>query len=334
MITALFFVAGLVLIVAGSELFTNAVEWAGFRMKLASGATGSLLAAIGTALPETAVPIVALIGRQPSSDAVAIGAVVGAPFLLITLGMAITGLAVMTRRDKPDLEVDGAQVRRDLGSFTGAFWLLLVGVVLPHWGRAIVAVVLLLLYARYVRATLRGGTPTETMPEPLHLLRFDEDRRGQPYPWAIAVQLVLAIGMLIGGAQLFVSGLDRLATAVHIAPLVLSLVLVPIATELPETLNSVLWIRSRSDGLAFGNVAGACTFQACLLGALGLAFTSWQPGRVGVINLGITLVTGLYTLALLHDGRCRGWRLALGALPWIVYVAVVLSVGAPAPEGL
>ena len=70
MITALLFAGGLLLIVIGSELFTNAVEWAGYRLKLASGATGSLLAALGTALPETAVPVVALIGRNPTSDAV------------------------------------------------------------------------------------------------------------------------------------------------------------------------------------------------------------------------------------------------------------------------
>jgi hypothetical protein len=34
--------------------------------------------------------------------------------------------------------------------------------------------------------------------------------------------------------------------------LVLALVIVPVATELPETLNSVLWVRSNDDMLAFG----------------------------------------------------------------------------------
>ena len=327
MITGILFAAGLILIVAGSELFTNAVEWAGFRMKLASGATGSLLAALGTALPETVVPVIALISRGPTSDQVAIGAVVGAPFLLITLGMAVTGLAVMSRRDKPVLTLEVGQVRRDLGNFAGAFWILLVGVALPHWGRAIAAVVLVLLYGRYVRATLRGGSPSEDMPEPLHILKFDEDRRGHPFPFAIGFQLVLAIVMLVAGAELFVQGLDRLATAINFSPLLLSLVLVPLATEMPETLNSVLWVRSRSDGLAFGNVAGAVTFQACLLGALGLAFTSWNPGHLGVINLGLTFAAGLYTLLLLHDGRCRGSRLALNALPWVAFVVVVATVG-------
>lgn len=327
MITALLFALSLVLIVAGSELFTNAVEWAGFRLRLGSGATGSLLAALGTALPETAVPVVALISRQPTSNDVAIGAVVGAPFLLLTLGMAVTGLAAALRRSDPVLHVEAPQVRRDLGSFTGAFWLVLLAVVLPHWARAVCAVLLLLLYGRYVRSTLRSGTPTEEMPEPLHMLRWDEDRRGRPQSWVIAVQLLLAVAMLIGGAELFVRGLERLAHAVQISPLLLSLVLVPLATEMPETLNSVLWVRARSDGLAFGNVAGAVTFQACLLGALGLAFTTWEPGRLGIINLGLTLATGLYTLALVHDGHTRGSRLVLNAVPWVAYVVLIVVAG-------
>ena len=327
MITALLFALSLVLIVAGSELFTNAVEWAGFRLRLGSGATGSLLAALGTALPETAVPVVALISRQPTSNDVAVGAVVGAPFLLLTLGMAVTGLAAMLRRSDPVLHVEAPQVRRDLGSFAGAFWLLLLGVVVPHWARAVCAVLLLLLYARYVRSTLRSGTPTEEMPEPLHMLRWNDDRRGRPQSWVISVQLALAVAMLVGGAEMFVRALELLAHAVKISPLLLSLVLVPLATEMPETLNSVLWVRARSDGLAFGNVAGAVTFQACLLGALGLAFTTWEPGRLGVINLGLTLATGLYTLALVHDGHTRGSRLLLNAAPWVVYVVLVLVAG-------
>jgi cation:H+ antiporter len=326
-ITALLFLGGLVLIVAGSELFTNAVEWAGYRMKLASGATGSLLAALGTALPETVVPVVALISRQPTSDAVAIGAIVGAPFLLVTLGVAITGLAVVARRSKPRLDLDVAQVRRDLGTFVVALPVMLLGIVLPRWARAIAAVLLVVLYVRYVLATLRGGAPSEDLPEPLHILRWDEDRRGRPRMPIIVMQLAVSIALLVIGAEMFVAGLDRLATAISISPLLLSVLLVPVATELPETLNSVLWIHARRDGLAFGNVAGAMTFQAALLGAFGLAFTTWQPGRLGVANLALTLVTGVYTLVLLHDGRCQGWRLALSAAPWLAYSGVVLTVG-------
>jgi cation:H+ antiporter len=323
-ITLLLFAAGLVLIVAGSELFTNAVEWAGFRLRLASGATGSLLAAWGTALPETVVPVVAIISRAPAADSVATGAIVGAPFLLLTLGVAVTGLAVLARRGATELSVDSGQARRDLGTFFAAYTLVLIAVALPLWLRAVVAASVIVIYGIYVRAALRGGAPTEEMPEPLHLLRW---YAGRPPGVAIAAQLLVAIAMLIVGAEFFVRALERSADALQLPTLLLALVLVPVATELPETLNSILWIHSRDDGLAFGNVAGATAFQACIGGAIGVAFTTWSPGKMGLASAALALLSSCYLLVLLRHGRCRGWLLTLSAVPWIAYVVVAGVAG-------
>ena len=68
----------------------------------------------------------------------------------------------------------------------------------------------------------------------------------------------------------------------------LALVIVPVATELPETLNSVLWVRTDDDMLAFGNVAGSATFQSCVLAAIGVVFTTWHPGRRDYISATLT----------------------------------------------
>ena len=141
--TVLLFVVSVVLLVGAAELFTNAVEWAGFRMRLGTGATGSILAAIGTGLPETIVPIVALVTHAPSADAVATGSVLGAPFLLLALGGSITGLAVTLRRGARVLSVDPRQPRRDLGVFLGAFSVALIAITLPHAVRILVGVALL-----------------------------------------------------------------------------------------------------------------------------------------------------------------------------------------------
>jgi cation:H+ antiporter len=304
------------------------VEWAGFRLHLASGATGSLLAALGTALPETTVPVVALVRGGADADAVAVGAIIGAPFLLLTLGLGVTGVAVASRRADPELHPDVGQVRRDLGTFVAGFSVLVVGVALPRWARAALAVGLLLLYARHVRATLTGSDPATEDPAPLHLRR----RATQPGTAAIALQLLLSVVMLIAGAELFVRALESVGHAAHVSPLLLSLVIVPLATELPEMFNSVLWVRDGDDGLAAGNVVGATAFQACIPGALGLVLTDWSPGPLGLANAGLTLVAGLYTAALLHDGRTRGGLLALSALPWVAYVALV-AIGGPRLQG-
>ncbi|MBI3576244.1 MAG: sodium:calcium antiporter, partial [Gammaproteobacteria bacterium] len=48
----------LVVILVGAETFTNALEHLGERLKISEGVTGSIFAAVGTALPETMVPVV------------------------------------------------------------------------------------------------------------------------------------------------------------------------------------------------------------------------------------------------------------------------------------
>ena len=82
-------------ILAGALLFTNAVEWAGNKLGVGEGATGSILAAVGTAMPETLIPIVAIIGGAEGSEDVAIGAIIGAPFLLATVAMALVGISAL-----------------------------------------------------------------------------------------------------------------------------------------------------------------------------------------------------------------------------------------------
>ena len=157
MITALLFIASLILVVVASELFTNAIEWAGYVLNLGTGATGSLLAALGTSLPETVVPIVALATHSPAADSVATGAVLGSPFLLLTLGAGATGVAVVLRGGARKLVIDRRQARRDLGVFLGAFTVAVLSSVLPSGARIVVGALLLLAYAMYVIATLRGS---------------------------------------------------------------------------------------------------------------------------------------------------------------------------------
>jgi cation:H+ antiporter len=321
---ALLFAAGLLLIVMASELFTNAVEWAGFRMKLAGGATGSLLAALGTSLPETVVPIIALLKGEPSAPSVATGAVLGSAFLLLGVGTAVTACAVLLRSRRRRLELDARQVRRDLGLFLGGFSVVLIAMVLPRPLRIVLGVCLLLAYALYVRATLRGGSPTETMPEPLHLLRW---RSGEPASLWVAVQLLVAVAMLILGSNVFVSALNQVSLSLHTNPLTLALIVIPVATELPETLNSVLWVRSGEDRLAFGNVAGSAAFQACVLGFIGLSFTPWRPDFNGVLGGLLTLGTAVYLFALLRRGSAHGRWLVLAGVPWLGYVVAELLAG-------
>ena len=99
-------------------LFTNAVEWIGHKLNLGEGAVGSILAAVGTAMPETLIAIVALLSVSEGSEDVAIGAIVGAPFLLATLAMGLVGLFAYLYRDRREqglrLKAHRPTLERDL----------------------------------------------------------------------------------------------------------------------------------------------------------------------------------------------------------------------------
>src|SRR4051795_1872794 len=95
--------ASFAIILLGAELFTNGIEWFGHKMGLGEGAVGSVLAAVGTALPETTIPVVAILfSSDPHSSEVGLGAILGAPFMLGTLAIGVTGLVVLLNRGRRD----------------------------------------------------------------------------------------------------------------------------------------------------------------------------------------------------------------------------------------
>ena len=100
----LILIGAFLVILLGAELFTNGIEWFGRKLELAEGAVGSVLAAVGTALPETMIPIIAILsgGGSAASHGIGVGAILGAPFMLSTLAMFVTGAAVLVvGRNRP-----------------------------------------------------------------------------------------------------------------------------------------------------------------------------------------------------------------------------------------
>jgi len=298
--------ASFAVLLAGAYFFTNAVEWAGHRLRLAEGAVGSLLAAVGTALPESIIPVIALITGGRADD-VAVGAIIGAPFMLATIAMALVAVSAFAFRDRRPrgaaIQAHTPTLVRDLGFFLVLFTIALaLGLGAPQPLRIAAAVAFVALYAVYVHLTLRGGGGMQaaTSLKPLYL---DSSRDSPPANAAIALQLLVALGAIVGGSRLFVDELLHVADRVGVSALVLALVLAPIATELPEKANSFLWTREGKDTLALGNITGAMVFQSTLPVALGLALTDWTLSGPSLLAAALGIAGGALALLLL---RFRG----------------------------
>jgi cation:H+ antiporter len=332
MTTALLLLLSITVVLAGALLFTNGVEWLGAKLDLGQGAVGSLLAAVATALPETLIPVTAIVSGGAGSHEIATGAILGAPFLLATLAMALLGGAAYGwRRRRPQgsaLDVHVQTLERDLGFFVGcfavAFGLGVLGV--PPWLRLTAAVALVLAYTAYVRLTLArsGEVAVESELKPL---LFDTTKDDPPGVATVIVQLVVALGAIVGGAHMFVEQLVHASERLGVEPLVLSLVIAPFATELPEKINSIFWARSGKDTLALGNITGALVFQSTLPVAFGLAFTDWHLQTSAIVAGALALAGGLLAVFELRvRRRFEAAGIAVWLMLWLAFVVYVVVV--------
>lgn len=327
----------LLVILIGAETFTNALEHLGERLKISEGVTGSIFAAVGTALPETMVPVVAILstaGTQQVREEVGVGAILGAPLMLSTLTLFLMALFAIHKRGWSDeLHPERTGIKRDLSWFLLAYGLSTVAIFIPHtsmWVRAMIAISLVLVYFIYLMLTIRASAKLvadghgTAASEPLFLVRLF-GRIGVPENmFTILLQLAIGLTLIIFGAHGFVQGVEQLSVWLGISALVLALLIVPVATELPEKVNSILWIRKRKDTLAFGNITGAMVFQGSLLPALGILLTPWEPREEVVAGVILTLVASSYLLFMMRRGHLRPVHLFFNGLCYLGYLLTVL----------
>ncbi len=283
--------AGLLTILIGAELFTNAVEWLGSRMGLSEGAVGNLLAAVGTALPESIVPLVAFLAGNTEAMHIGIGAILGAPFMLGTLAMFVTGFAAWIlkgrRNGRSVMEVDADVISHDLRYFMVMYVLAVSAAFMPQSCRLIVVVALLLGYLFYAWSAVHSGQSLSD--EGMHPLYFS--KKAVPSYFLILLQLALGLGAIIGGARYFVNGIEYAAHVYGLHPLILSMILAPIATELPEKFNSVIWVAHGKDRLALGNVTGAMVFQSTMIPAMGILLSDWTLNMAASFSSVILMIS-------------------------------------------
>jgi cation:H+ antiporter len=261
--------------------------------------------------------------------------------MLSTLAFFLMGAAALGGRGlRGPLMPEATGTRRDLNFFLVAFLLAGLGLLPPpEWEysrflRVGLAVALVFLYIYYVFLTLRSsaglveeghGTTAEA---PMYLCRI-----GLPDSMPVVIfQILLGFGLLVGGAKAFIYSVEELSVLLAVSALILSLLIIPVATELPEKVNSILWIRRRKDTLAVGNLTGAMVFQGTLLPALGLLSTPWQPEPPVVVAITLTIAATLWLRWHVTHGGLQVRHLSVNGLCYLLYlVGIGLIIGGVVP---
>lgn len=323
----------LIVILIAAEVFTNALEHLGEKLKISEGVTGSLFAAVGTALPETSVPLLALLaGTQntATNEEIGVGAILGAPLMLATLSLSIMAISVWKRRGtQGHLRPERTGLIRDLNFFIVAFSFAAIAMFVPHTLVAVrygLGFTMVMIYFIYVMMTLNAS---KALVEEGHATEAGGDMflcklgLANTMP-VIIMQLVLGLALLVAGAKGFIHGVEAASTILGISALLLSLLIIPIATELPEKINSVLWIRKGKDTLAFGNITGAMVFQGTLLPAIGIMLTPWEPRREVLLGIVVTLIAAVWLRYVIAKTGIRVWHLLLNGALYLTYLLLVL----------
>ncbi len=324
----------LVLILIAAEVFTNALEHLGEKLGISEGVTGSLFAAVGTALPETSVPLLALLAgtsNAHTNEEIGVGAILGAPLMLATLSISLLAFAVLKRRGvHGHFHPERTGLKRDLNFFIAAFAFATIALFVPHTQIVVrygLGFAMVLIYFIYIMLTIRAS---KGLVEDGHATEAEDDmflcRLGLPNNTAvIIVQLLIGLALLVAGAKGFIMGVEQAASILGISALVLSLLIIPIATELPEKVNSILWIRKGKDTLAFGNITGALVFQGTLLPAIGIMLTPWEPRPEVLSGVLITLLGIIWLRVMASRGQLRVWHVWVNGTLYLGYLAYVLG---------
>jgi len=320
-----------VVIYLACEFFVNGVEWVGQKMDVGQKATGTIFAAFGTALPESVVTLVAVaFGTSAASKDLGVGAALGGPLALSTIAYATVGITlILCRRRLPQTQAIRDEFRhlaRDQRWFLIVFAAkIALGVLVFAW-KPWLGLAFLAAYALYVRQEMSG--PTDVEEGELEPLKFQSGRDEQTTAMAF-IQTLVALVVIFLASRLFVAQLEHLGPALGLKPQLLALLLSPIATELPETLNAVIWVRQGKYRLALANISGAMMIQATIPTALGLFFTPWHLTTPLLVAAGATMVAISIMFVAFRRGIVRRGLLAamVGLYAGFALLIILLHLG-------
>ena len=326
----------LFIILLSAEGFTNSIEVFGRKFNMSQAVVGSILAAVGTALPETILPAVAIfLGAKETAHEIGVGAILGAPFMLSTLAFFLVGLTALItflkKKRKFVINVETKTLKRDL-----TFFLLMFSssVFLPLlFGRTfdvIIAIALVFGYFFYVFMTVRGESKKVGHCEPLLLLKlkmklgFKKNLKESKY--LIILQIIISLIIMVVGSKGFVNNLEVISKGYGMNPLLFALIFAPIATELPEKFNSITWTFKGKDALAMGNITGAMVFQATFPVSVGLLFTDWKLTPMAMFSAVIAITSALVVLTeLTFRKKVSPYSILFGGILYIIYIVVLLN---------
>lgn len=317
-----------IVIYLACEFFVNAVEWLGVRLKMGTIAIGTVLAAIGTALPESVVTLVAVtIGNSEDSKDIGVGAAMGGPLVLATIAYGVSGYMLLSKKRGPHplKNVDLSQLPKDQQWFLAIFlFKVALGLVVFSF-KPWLGLLFFAAYGAYFIKEMRADSEkhSDIDLEPLKL----QSKKSTPSGWAVAVQTLGSLVVIFMASHFFVGQLEWIGPELGLSATVTALLLSPVATELPEIMNAIIWIRQGKVSLALANISGAMMIQATVPSGLGLLFTPWKFDGPLILSGIATIMAIVYLLILFKIKRFEPYKLAATGVFYGIFAIGLILIG-------
>lgn len=306
-VNILFIIVGIVLVIWGADRLTEGAVAVAEKMKMPQIVIGLTIVAMGTSMPEFCVSLISALKGTPD---LAVGNIVGSN---IFNGLLIVGIAAMVS----PMTILKTTVRKDIPFALIASVVLLLMSLNGDISR-VDAGILFVLFIVFMVMTLRDAkvNGNDTVEE--------ETSKKTMSTMMSVVWIVVGLGCLIGGSNLFVDGATKVATSLGVSEAVIGLTIVAGGTSLPELATSVVSARKGNSGIAIGNVLGSNVFNIlAILGVTGI-ISPMAPKGITVVDLSVMVISviaiWLFSFTRYTISRWEGAVLTAGYVGYMVWL--------------
>lgn len=309
------FVAGLLCIMKGGDLFVDAATWIAESFGIPKFIVGATVVSFATTMPELLVSLFsAFEGNADIAVGNAVGSVTANTGLILCISLVCMHCA-MTRRQ-----------------FAGKACMLLAAIgllfaftrdgSLALWESAVILVV---FFASMAESILMGRrTQAGDLPE-----GAERSARSAKTVVQNLAKFLIGAAAIVLGAQLLIDNGSELARRIGVPDAVIAATMIAIGTSLPELVTTIISIRKKQASLSVGNIIGANIMDLTLIMPL-CALLQGRPqpiARQGML-LDIPaclIVSAAVLIPALACGRFKRWMGILAGARYIAYLVIMFT---------
>ncbi|MFI3331092.1 MAG: calcium/sodium antiporter [Rikenellaceae bacterium] len=313
-LTILFLIFALALIIAGASFLTDGSVALARKAKVSELAIGLTIVALGTSMPELVVSVVSAL---KGSSQIALGNVIGSNIMNILVIIGLTSLICPIKLTKENTFFNIPLVILVSGILCVLCFRVLGVDFMPYKISRLSGIFLLLLFGLFLWHSVRSGKNQE------------EETHQENMPlWKSILTILLGLGALVWGGNLFLSNAVDLAHMFGVSEYVISATIVALGTSLPELATSVVAALKGRSQLALGNVVGSNVANILLV--LGATATISPLSLVGLSSIDVLMLFASSVLLFISAFSFKRYLIDRGdaiilLIAYVVYVYYLLA---------